>query len=131
MAIRGRRPRKSMSRPPKRSQNQGRALQPTPTKAIPVPPENIGILRDTLGLDMRQNPEQIRRAVRMAMSISSSPYPSADMLAEYRDKGFPELPDKVIATIDQQTQHRQSLERAQVEGAQGRLNRAQYGAITI
>jgi hypothetical protein len=38
------------------------------------------------------------------------------MLADYAAKGFPELVDKVLGTIDRQIAHRQSLERIRAEG---------------
>ena len=121
-----------MGRSPNRSPKLGKTNAPIGVSTLTVPPENVEFLRETVGIDMRQDPAQVRAAVvRMAMSISHSPYPSADMLAEYRDKGFPELATKVIATIDQQTAHRQSLERTQVNGAQSRLLWAQRGAMAL
>ena len=89
-----------------------------------VPAESVEILRAGLGVDVTKDPERLRAVVEMAASISASPYPSADMLAAYVDKGFPNLVDKVVGTIDQQRTHRQELERLRAGGIERRQGRA-------
>ena len=98
-----------------------------------VPSRNIEILSDVLGVDVRSiDPEQMQAAVRtFSRSMSTSPYTSAEMLAEYRDRGFPDLPDRVIEAIDRQVAHRQALEVATSARHQARLDRAQLGAQVV
>lgn len=103
-----------------------------PPEAEAVPAENVEILRESFGLDLaREPPERVRAAITMAASISASPYLSPEMFQEYVARGFPELPNMIVATIDRQTAHRQELERLQTTGSERRLNRAQWGALCI
>jgi hypothetical protein len=74
-------------------------------------------------------PEKMRAFVTaITGSISSSPYSSAEMLQEYVQRGFPDLPEKVVRAIDQQVAHRQSLEKTVTQNQERRENRAQWGA---
>lgn len=97
-----------------------------------VPARNVALLKDALGVDVAGPPQDMLALVHsMTRSMSASPYTSPEMLGEYRDKGFPELVDKIINTIDQQNVHRQSLETIQTKGAEARENRGQLGAQII
>jgi len=86
-----------------------------------------------LGIDLSaDNPDQILAVLSsIKRSASMSPYTSADMLQEYKDRGFPELVGKVIDTIDTENAHRQQLEKFAVEQEQKRLNGSQRGAQFI
>ncbi|MEE8658639.1 hypothetical protein CGLAMM_02165 [Acetobacteraceae bacterium EV16G] len=44
--------------------------------------------------------------------ISSSPYPSADMLKDYVDAGFKELPYQIIDRINREQEHRFTMDNA-------------------
>ena len=68
---------------------------------------------------------------KITSSRSASPYSSAGMLEEYVNRGFPNLPEKIIQAIDQQVAHRQELERFITISREKRENRAQLGAIAI
>jgi uncharacterized membrane protein len=97
---------------------------------VPVPAENVELLREHLGLDVETAPAVLRAvaAAHLTTSISASPFPSPQMLKEYVEAGFADLPDRIIGTIDRQTQHRQALERQVTEGSERRQNSAQRAA---
>jgi uncharacterized membrane protein len=97
-----------------------------------IPAENAEILKEYFGFDITSDPpERLRQIVSMAASISSSPLPSPEMLEDYRARGFPELIDKIISIVDEQREHRLSLEKAQFESAEKRKNFAQKSAALI
>lgn len=64
------------------------------------------------------------------VSMSRSPYPSAEMLAEY-ERFQPGFADRIIDKIDKQTEHRQTLEMLGAQGDERRKNLGQwFGFIT-
>lgn len=115
--------------------------KPNPSKNIAVrppedveeiPAENVEIIRESLGVDVtKESPERVRELIAMRASISSSPYPSPEMLAEYAARGFPDLVPKIISVIDTQRQHRQEHEKKRTDGSETRLNRSQMSATTL
>ena len=82
-----------------------------------------------MGVDVEDPKARQAAAVilEQTMSMSSSPYPAPDMLAEYP----PEIAARIIATIDQQIAHRQALERETVMGSERRQDRGQMFAFII
>lgn len=121
-----------MAKPPSRPRKTDRPSAADAGNQV-VPTENVAILREGLGVDVAKLSPQKMQALVMAMtqSTSASPYSSAEMLQEYRDRGFPEIADKVILTIDQQIAHRQQLEVFATQQREYRENRAQWGALLI
>ncbi len=101
-----------MPKPPSTSSQSSETFLAS-QKLQAVPAENVEILRQGLGVDVANlTPEKMRALVRtISGSISSSPHSSAEMLQEYVQRGFPDLPEKVVRAIDQQVAHRQSLEK--------------------
>lgn len=103
----------------------------TPETQVLAPAE-LSILK-AMGVDI-DDPAATRVAsmvLERTMSMSSSPYPSPDMLAEYENRFRPGFADKILATIDQQTAHRQGLEREMVQRAERRKDRGQVFAFSI
>ena len=119
----------------KRPTHSPKPGKPSSSQLVQVPAQNIEILREGLGLDISQeNPEALQGVLRvfgLRQSISSSPYTSAEMLEDYVNRGFPDLPGKVISAIDQQVAHRQKLETIVTQGSEQRKGRAQIGAQVI
>lgn len=114
----------------RRKQADGVALA---RRSEAVPADNVEVLKDTLGVDVaRMSAAQVQEvAVALSRSMSASPYSSAEMMQEYRDRGFPDLPDKIVRSIDLQTAHRQGLESLVTKGGERRKDRAQWGAQAV
>ena len=114
------------------SQNPNKE-KPSNNPVQPVPSENVNIIREGLGFDIsKQNPESIQQIVQiLSASMSRSPYTSAEMLEDYVRRGFPDIPAKVIKSIDKQREHRQELEKSTTAGSEKRQNRAQLAAQVL
>jgi uncharacterized membrane protein len=93
-------------------------------------PDDLRILQQ-LGLDAG-SPHAVAEAMELlsTVTMSRSPYPSAEMLAGYEQfrNGFSE---RIIDKIDAQTLHRQRLEETRVLKDERRRDRSQiFGFIT-
>jgi len=122
-----------MAKPPVKPKSQLSAKPPAEGKGQVIPQQTVDLLNHRLGINVStDNPDRIMAVMgSMTRSRSVSPYTSADMLQEYKDKGFPWLVDKVVETIDAENSHRQKMESILVDREQNRLDRAQYGALII
>lgn len=58
------------------------------------------------------------------------PIPPPDLLAQYGNIA-PDLPERIIGWTEQQSKHRQSLERMRTEGSEGRMNRGQWISAAV
>ncbi|HEV7286319.1 MAG TPA: hypothetical protein VGN75_15800 [Kaistia sp.] len=81
------------------------------------------------GIDT-SSPEKILKAIAVTTSMSRSPWPSADMLAEYREFDR-SLPDKLIAELKGQSEHRRRLEGERQSRSENRQDRSQRYAFII
>ena len=112
----------------------GRSTKSNPgsaqSKSREVAPQNVEILNEALGVDLSKvSPDQMKLlAQTLKASVSSSPYTSGEMLAEYRDAGFPEIVNRALDSIDQQRDHRQNLEISITNRSEARKDRSQTGA---
>lgn len=108
-----------------------------PTEKAEADEENtlpIEVLRplEEIGVNIK-DPAQVRQAllsINATASISRSPWPSADMLVEYREFD-PDLPYRLIGELQTQAEHRRSLETKRTDGSEARLDRAQRNAFII
>jgi hypothetical protein len=91
-----------------------------------MPPEAAEAFRKA-GIE---TPEKVAAVIAASLSISRSPFPSADMLREY-DAFKPGMGAEVVDWIKGQTLHRQSLESQTTTGSETRLNRSQNNALII
>lgn len=93
-----------------------------------IPAEILETLEEA-GINTR-NPHEIREAIAISTSMSRSPWPSADMLAEYSEFD-PELPGKLINELQGQSAHRRALEAERQTRSEKRQDRAQRNAFII
>lgn len=118
--------------------NQQDGTNPSPSassaeaKAPELVPATLDNVLEAAGVDLK-NPE-VSRALEISMSFmvarGSLPLPPPELLAQY-EKEFPGLGRKLIEWTEQQRDHRQQLERNQVEGAEKRMNRGQLIAAAV
>lgn len=91
-------------------------------------PATVEVLQD-FGIDTR-NPELVQQFVSASLSLSRSPWPSPDMLAQY-ENFRPGLSESLIQEIRRQTEHRQSLELLKVQGSERRQYLALWTAFFV
>jgi hypothetical protein len=98
-------------------------------KAIPeiLPPEAAAALR-RVGIEA--TPEKVAAVIAASLSISRSPFPSAEMLKEY-DAYRQGMGAEVVQWLKDQTLHRQSLEKLTTESNETRLNSSLANAFKI
>lgn len=120
------RPRKVTQSPKTGGQPTGKSSEPQ--NAL-VPSDSVEILKK-LGVDLQQ-PEQVMQfAATFQTSVSSSPYPSPDMLFAY-DPHKPGFSNDIIAVIDGQRHHRQQLEVERTRRRERHLDVAQRNAFIV
>ncbi|MBB2171756.1 hypothetical protein [Gluconacetobacter asukensis] len=116
---------------------------------MPVPAENVAILKENLGIDPSSSPDVLLARISATVSTSSSPYTSAEMLEDYVQRGMPDVKDRVLDTIDeerrwrhareeQEQNHRHAIEREEIALARARMDeehrqqrRSQKNALVI
>lgn len=76
---------------------------------------------ETIANETVRHPRLVRAVARqvkaeLRFSGFSGPLPPPEMLAAYKD-AFPECPERIVAMAERQSQHRQDMEKADLEGA--------------
>jgi hypothetical protein len=94
----------------------------SPQEILPAPLDGL------FGGAALKNPEQALQVAAITASLSRSPYPSAEMLREYREIG---VMDQVLEHINAQALHRQSLEVLKTKGSERRQYLGQTGAFLV
>lgn len=119
--------------------NKSGKLPGSAVKDITISPQNADLLKQQLGIDPTEPPEQLLQQVSLITgSISRSPYSSADMLQQYVAAGMPEVKDRALDAIDEERHHRMQLDNRhmamQEEAMQATISQqksGQYGSWII
>lgn len=102
-----------------KSPQQNKAAKPQAAssgKDIIISPQSADLLREKLGIDPTESPEQLIQQVSLITgSISRSPYSSAEMLQQYVAAGMPEVKDRALDAIDEERRHRMQIDNRHVD----------------
>ena len=113
--------------PPKETQSNKAVTHQHASTAEAIPAEVASIL-GVKGGDLSS--AEIFQAIQISRTMFGGPIPPPSVLAEYNEV-MPGLAKNIVGWTEKQTEHRQSLERQRIEGAERRMNRGQIMAGVI